>query len=442
MQAFLVGAIRPEGKLLPTYRRQIVAATAAEQKRAQETNAQVDAALQALDKKAQELNKALPDIKQRQEALAKERAEQERKRIVLSEIRALYDQDAVPPPTRILLRGEYIHPGAMVEPGIPSILEDYKRSLVLPAVAPNAPTTGRRRALAEWIARSDNPLTARVMVNRVWSYHFGVGIVPTLDNFGRSGQAPSHPALLDWLSVHFAQGIERGKPWSLKALHRLILSSRAYRQSSAANAQATKIDPENRLLWRQRTRRLEAEAIRDSLLAVAGNLDSAMYGAPVDNEARGTGEIVAPGEEKGGRRSLYLLVRRSMPVTLLNVFDAPVMETNCTRRVVSTTPGQALTLLNSSFMEAQSKRFALRLMQEVSATGMSEYEARKARIAHAIRLAFNRDPSAKEMQTLLGFVQAQTLRYQKPKEEQEAEQSAFADMCLALLSSNEFVYVD
>lgn len=507
MQAVLTGAIRPTGNLLPTNRRQIVNATLAEQKRAKEANDLVTAAVQAIAQKEAALlteyrlrfldskistvpeaeraaltqiarveeakrsaeQKALaakyktlletapdalaaafPEYKQHRAELLTAKANEEKKRIALTEIRALYDQDAAPPPTRILIRGEWTRPGDPVEPGVPAVLNAARHPFTVPPSSAGAVTTGRRRALAEWITRTDNPLTARVIVNRIWAHHFGVGLVASLDNFGRSGTMPVNQPLLDWLSSELVRGAGRdAKPWTLKALHRLIVTSAAYRQSSVFRTQAARIDPEDRLLWRQRPRRLEAEAMRDSMLAVAGNLDPQMYGDPVNEEARDTGEIVPTGEDKGGRRSIYLLVRRSKPVTLLNIFDAPVMETNCTRRITSTTATQALALLNSGFLAAQSRHFALRVLKEAGVkpssnnTAPSEPQLSQARVEYAYRLALGRRPALQERTTALAFLRDQTALYLKTgKPAPAAEEQAVADFCLALLSANEFVYID
>lgn len=506
VQAILAGAIRPTGKLLPTNRRQIVNATLAEQKRAKEINDQVAAAVQTLaqqeatlttefrlrylDSKAatvseadraalrqaarveeakrspeqktltakykalletapELLTAAFPEYKQRREALLTTKLAEEKKRVPLTELRALYDQDATPPPTRILIRGEWTRPGEPVEPGVPAILDDPRHPFAVPPPAAGAVTTGRRRALAEWIVRPDNPLTARVLVNRLWAYHFGVGLVASVDNFGRTGAAPSNPALLDWLASELIHGVGgTAKPWSLKALQRLIVTSAAYRQSSAFRALAAGADPEDRLLWRQRPQRLEAEAMRDSMLAIAGNLDPQMYGEPVNEEARDTGEIVPTGEEKGGRRSIYLLVRRSKPVTLLNTFDTPIMETNCTRRITSTTATQALALLNSGFMAVQSRTFAQRVLKEAVGNGPgsatpSEAHRDQGRVQWAYRLALSRRPTRGEQATVLAFLHDQTTLYIKMgKSAPAAEEQAVADLCLALLSANEFVYID
>src|SRR5262249_29580127 len=158
----------------------------------------------------------------------------------------------------------------------------------------------------------DHPLTARVLVNRLWLHHFGEGIVLTPDNFGHAGARPSHPELLDWLACEF---VHRG--WSIKGMHRLILTSSAYRPTSARHAPGQRLDPENRLLWRQRLRRLEAEALRDAILGTAGTLNREMYGSPVAMLRQGDGEVITAADAGGGRRSVYLQVRRSQPLTLL-----------------------------------------------------------------------------------------------------------------------------
>lgn len=198
------------------------------------------------------------------------------------------------------------------------------------------------------------------------------------------------------------------------------------------------MDPEDRLLWRQRGRRLEAEAIRDGMLAGAGTLDQTLYGEPVGMETKAGGEIVAAGEEQGGRRSLYLLVRRTQPVHLLNVFDAPVMETNCTRRATSTTATQALALINGTFMAAQSRHFARRVLKERPAAG-----ADAGAVDYAYTLAFARPPTAAERQTTLQFLEEQIARYRKdPPRAATAVEEAYGDFAQALLSANEFIYVD
>ena len=203
-----------------------------------------------------------------------------------------------------------------------------------------------------------HPLTARVQVNRIWQHAFGAGLVKTAEDFGVQSEFPVHKDLLDWLAVEFR---ERG--WGMKAMHRLILTSSTYRQASrtnpAAQAAAMAVDPEVRLLWRQRLRRLEAEPLRDAIVAVSGMLYPQMFGAPVPVQRTADGEIVTPAAA-GDRRSLYYLVRRSEPLSFLQALDQPVMETNCTRRANATVSSQALTALNSDFVVRQAELFAAR----------------------------------------------------------------------------------
>lgn len=495
-QSLFMGAVRPRGALLPTNRRQIIAGTAEEQENAKKVNAAVEAALGQLNQEQQnliatyrvrhaeakaetvpeadrapflaalklpeasrsaeqkalvakypalaqagpdQLSAAFPDFRDGMAGIQKRRQEENARRITLPEIRAFYDQDATPPPTPLLIRGEWLRPGDPVEPGIPAVLDDPARPFTVPAPAPGAYTTGRRRAFAEWLTRPDHPLTGRVLVNRIWAHHFGAGIVPTVENFGRSGQRPTNQALLDWMATAFTRPAPGGLGWSLKKLHRLIVTSTAYRQSSAADPKtALRNAPLEALLWRQRPRRLEAEAVRDGMLSVSGTLDPTMYGEPVGNDIRPTGEIVPSGEENGGRRSIYVLVRRSLPVTFLNSFDQPIIETNCTRRTASTTATQALALMNSSFVSSQAGHFARRLVKDAGA-------AAKERdwVERAYHLGLSRPPTSGELGETLNFLREQTDLYQKSgKNEAEARQSALSDFCQALLSSNEFVYVD
>jgi hypothetical protein len=510
LQALFAGAVRPRGTLLPSARRQVVAATAAEQKQAQETNARIDSILAALadkqaallrdfrlrhlndrlaampeaerapiraaadtpevkrtaDQKAlvakyaglveppvELLAKGYPEFKQRRAELEQQREAEQAGRINLTTIRAFYDQDAAPPPTRMLLRGDWLRPGEPVEPAVPDVLARAFRPLGWSAPAPGAATTGRRRAFADWLADPRNPLTARVMVNRVWAHHFGAGIVSSVDNFGRSGAAPSHPELLDYLACYFTAGAAAPGPrgqalgsetptgaWSVKRLHRLILTSSAYRQASAWREAAATVDPENRLLWRQRPRRLEAEVIRDAVLSVSAMLDPRMYGEPVPIEARPSGEIVANDEENRGRRSIYLLARRSLPVDLLNAFDAPVMETNCARRVTSTTATQALAQMNGTFITHQARHFARRILSEKVAP---DWEADARRLEIAYLLALSRGPAPRERAAARQFLRDQTARYiAAQKTPGVSTELAWTDLCQALLTSNEFIYID
>jgi len=275
--------------------------------------------------------------------------------------------DVWPPSTmRLLQRGNVETPGPKVQPGALTILSDPGKSDLLRPPDTQGKTSGYRLAFARWLTSRDHPLTARVMVNRVWQQHFGKGIVETPDNFGKLGASPTHPELLDWLAADFMQ-----HGWTLKRLHRLIMTSSVYRQSSrqpreGETSLAKKVDPENQLLWRMNLLRLEAEVIRDSVLAASGKLDRTSGGPAIMLAPRPEGlQTVSdkdPTPNAKYRRSLYLLARRNYPMELLQVFDFPVIQVNCTRRINSATPLQSLTMLNDEFIVESGKFLAERVM--------------------------------------------------------------------------------
>jgi hypothetical protein len=362
-----------------------------------------------------------PEYRTKTEALAAAVQAEQGKVLSFREIRALCDLPGEAK-THLLRRGDYLNPGPEVQPGTLSVLATAKQFTWSPP-GKDAKTSGRRRAFAEWLTQPDHPLTARVLVNRLWLHHFGEGIVASPDNFGHMGKPPTHPKLLDWLATEF---MARG--WSIKAMHRLIMTSSTYRQASGLTAVARRVDPDNRLLWRQRMRRLEAEPLRDGVLAVAGTLNVQMFGAPVAIQRQGDGEVTTAADTAGQRRSVYLQVRRSQPVTLLQVFDQPVMETNCTRRTTSTVSSQALTLLNSDFMVRQAEAFADRVLRESPADPAG----------YAVKAAWGRPATDKERARLTAFLDAQATRYPPA----DARRRALADLCQMLLSANEFAYVD
>ena len=451
LQAFFAGGLRPNGPVLPTYKRQIVDATAAEQKAAQQNNAPIEPVVKALKalqaarmveyrskhpKKDQatdaDLRKMFPEYAAKADALAEELRDEEHKLIELPTIRAFYDLDGTPPPTRVLRRGDFNNPEQEVEAAIPAVLDDPAHPFQVAKPAPEAKTTGRRRALAEWLTRPDNPLTARVMVNRIWAEHFGAGLEPTVENFGRSGAPPANQPLLDWLATEFVR-----QGWSIKSMHRLIMTSTVYRQSSRTSDYALQVDPEDKLLWRMPPRRLEAEVIRDAVLQVADTLDLKMYGEPVAARTKPSGEVVPADESCSGRRSIYQIVRRSQPQSFLNAFDAPVMETNCTRRTVSTTATQALALMNSEFISEQAGHFAERVLKELPPSEPADPKT----IGYAFRTALARPPAQSEMQQLLAFVRNQSSRY-STLSAKDATLKVYSDLCQALLSTNEFIYID
>jgi hypothetical protein len=380
-----------------------------------------------------------PEYKSKRQPLEAAIRVEDAKRRTFAEIRAFYDLPGEAK-THLLRRGDYLNPGPEVQPGVLSVVAATQPFTWTPPPK-DSPSSGRRRAFAEWLTQPDHPLTARVLVNRLWLHHFGEGLVATADNFGHAGAPPSHPQLLDWLATEF---VARG--WSLKALHRLILTSSTYRQTSmfdpVAQATAKQVDPENRLLWRQRLRRLEAEVLRDAILSVSGTLNRQMFGPPVPMQRQPNGEVTTPADASGLRRSIYLQIRRSQPLTLLQVFDQPVMETNCTHRATSTVSSQALTLLNSDFLMRQAEAFAMRVLRENPS----------APAAYALQLALARRATETERLLFANFLETQALRYVQARIggpapttsalQGEARQRELADLCQMLLSSNEFAYVD
>lgn len=370
-----------------------------------------------------------PEADKLQAALAAETALT--KKIV--ELRGLADLDDKPNPTRVLRRGDFNNKGRTVEPDVPAVLAPANFKLQPQSVYK---TTGRRRAFAEWLVDSKNPTTSRVQVNRLWAHHFGRGLVETVDDFGHTGKPPSHPELLDWLATEF---IARG--WSQKALHRLIVTSTAYRQSSALDAAKAAVDSENINLWSFRPQRHTGEVVRDTVLAAAGKLNPQMFGSPVPVSAAGDGSVGTPDDPGSNRRSVYLLVKRSQPLTLLDAFDTPRMEINCTKRTEAIVATQALTLLNSPFMDANAKAVAERI---VAATA-----DRDGRIAFAYRVLFTREPSPAERQKIAefldGFVKLQLgdkFSTATADERQVAERLAWPHVSLTLLNTNEFLFVD
>ncbi len=260
-----------------------------------------------------------------------------------------------------------------------------------PAIRPLPSSTGRRAALARWLTRPDHPLTTRVIANRIWQYHFGRGLVTTSSDFGTLGEKPSHPELLDWLATRFAKD-----GWSFKKMHRLILTSAAYRQSATAVAPevAVRKDPENRWLWRANTRRLDAEQIRDAILAVTGDLDPTAGGPAVDTSKP--------------RRTIYTQVRRNTRDPLLDVFDVPDPIASVSQRDTTTTPTQALFLFNSQAALLRAKAFAARL-QKSNATDDGEL------VATAYRLAYGRDPRPDERAAAVAFLQQQIKQFDPQK---------------------------
>ena len=339
-------------------------------------------------------------------------------------IRALWDRGQ-PSPTYILRRGEHDKPGKLVGPGVPSVLTDGKTPLI--AAPPFKGKTGRRLALAKWLTQPDHPLTSRVMINRIWYHHFGTGIVGTLENFGVQGDKPSHPALLDWLANEFVR-----RNWSIKEMHRLIMNSRTYRQSSRIRAQQLQLDPQNRFLSRMPLRRLDAEALRDSLLFVSGQLDDTPGGPPdpiaVDREGFVSIRVTAGG---GWRRSVYAQYRRTEIPTMMDTFDYPNMGPNCVSRTVSTVSPQSLMLMNNGQIYDLAKRLADRVRQK--AEHADDYGSL---VDTVYRIALSRAPSSTERQ--VGVDSLQRLRGAWDDD----LSAALATYCHTILNSAAFLYVD
>jgi hypothetical protein len=272
------------------------------------------------------------------------------------------------------------------------------------------------------------------MVNRIWQELFGEGIVSPPDNFGRNGSPPTHPELLDWLATEFVRN-----GWHIKPMIRLMMMSSAYQQTSRRPdaLEISKIDPGDRLLWRMRLRRLEAEEIRDAILADSGKLDLRMGGQPVAMDYRPDGMVVSSTRNAAEqyRRSLYMFQRRSFNMTMLNVFDEPLMDTNCTRRNSSAVVLQSLALLNDAFMLEQSDLFARRVVRE---SGPSPAQ----RLDLAFEIAIGRAPSAKEREWSLETLHQVEDRYRgAAAAPDEARQKALAAVCHTLLNTNEFLYL-
>jgi hypothetical protein len=386
------------------------------------------------------------------------------------------------PEVQILVRGNAATPGDQVEPHFVRALctSDQAATPRLPELSAPAATSGRRRVLADWIAAPEHPLTSRVMVNRIWQHLFGRGLVATPNDFGRTGTSPTHPELLDWLAYSFAGGngetgkrgasgvgdedmgkrgngsgtdissvprfpMSPGRPWSVKAMIRLVMTSSTYRQSSrVANSKAVTVDPANTLLWRQNLRRLEAEAIRDTILSTSGKLNLKMGGQGIypllppevlSTQSRpGAGWGNSPEPERS-RRSVYIFSKRTLGVPFLESFDATTPDSPVGVRAVTTIAPQALILLNSAFMDEQAGAFADRLLKEAPGEPI-------ARIERAFRLAVARRPTERELAVSRAYLDRQRQAGAEQIPAAEAERKALTAFCKLVLNLNEFIYVD
>ena len=343
----------------------------------------------------------------------------------------------VPPTAHMLPTGDYLNKGPEVEPGFLGVLTKGNPPEALPP-SDGRISTGRRRALAEWLIDEDHPLTARVMVNRIWQHHFGRGLVNTPSNFGQMGQLPSHPKLLDWLAREFVR-----QGWSIKHLHRLIMNSEVYRMSSSYASKANAgIDPENIYLWRFRQHRLEAEGVRDIILATSGQLNLKAGGEPFFPpvpkkmwESFKKGRWVLNEENpEVWRRSVYAYGKRGMRYPMFEVLDLPDLNVTCERRNTTTVATQALTLLNNGFVVQQARYFADRVWQQAGPDPARQVKA-------AYRIALNREPRQDELDRNIAFLgqqgdQLQGAGASKPQLE------ALVDLCNVVFNLNEFIYIN
>lgn len=428
----------------------LVIDTAEVQREIELHNAPLDRAIETLK---QELPAAEKADETRHEEVQKQIAELEAKKRKPRVAMAATDEGPEPPATHVFYQGDFHAPREVVDPGFVSILTPGP-ARVQPS---REQSSGRRLALANWIASADNRWTARVLVNRVWQQHFGVGLVATPNDFGYSGARPTHPALLDWLAIEFVRS-----GWSVKQLHRLIVTADAYRQTSTNNASGSEVDPENKLLWRQNIQRLDAETLRDSLLAVSGLLRPYDSGRPMWPSVPAEQRLAQPAileAEKGGDggrmqgwytdpleqtdvRSVFLIRKRCLPIPFLQVFDFPDSIVSCARRDTTVVAPQALMLLNS----ADAVRFAEALTDRVAdATGKpsDEFATRVPRIVEsAFRIALQRQPDEDELKLASEFLAEHTEKHRAGNAGDGAERLAVIDFCRAILNLNEFTYVD
>ena len=349
-------------------------------------------------------------------------------------IRALWDLGR-PSPTYILHRGEHDKPGPLVGPGVPAVLTDGKTPFEVTPVtlteqSEGRTTTGRRLAFARWLTQDNHPLTARVMVNRIFARHFGAGLVIELGNFGRQVDPPSHPELLDWLALKFIQN-----DWSIKAMHRLMMNSRTYRQSSRVTDDHQRIDPQNRLLARMPLQRMDAEALRDSLLLISGNLASVPGGIPDAVSVNRDGLVsVYPSQGGGWRRSVYLQYRRTEIPTMMDTFDYPQMGPNCLDRAVSTVSPQALMLMNDSHVHDLAESFANRVLGMINRQHLVDDS--RTRVNLVYRMALSRPPSSEELELGSRMLDKLETAWQgKPTK-------ALGTYCHTIFNSASFIYVD
>lgn len=418
-------------------------------------NADIDAQIQPLKEEQSKLNKEQADEQPRFEELGRKIDELESQKRSPTITMGATDSGTDVPATHVFYQGDFSQPREEVAPGILSALDPGPMEIR----PPREGTSGRRLALANWIASAENPWTARVLVNRVWQHHFGVGLVATPNDYGFSGSRPSHPELLDWLAVAFVND-----GWSLKKLHRAIVCSATYRQASSSDtahpqdsriARCKERDPSNTLLWRQNVVRLDAESLRDTLLAVSGALQPFESGrprwphVPLELLHAQPGILEAKDGGDGGRmqgwyedpveetdvRSLFLVRKRAMPIPFLQAFDLPDSTVSCARRDTTVVAPQALVLLNSP----ESVRLATILAERID--GEAE-KTPQSRVEVLFRRALIRSPEADELDACGDLLQRHADQYRSQGLDESADRLALRDLCRVIMNLNEFTYID
>ena len=359
---------------------------------------------------------------------------------------AMIDNGTASPKTFVLRAGAWDAPTDEVQPGFLSIIDPADATVVPPA---QMQSTGRRTALANWLADAQNPLSTRVIVNRVWHLHFGRGIAGTPSDFGVMGERPVNPQLLDYLTATFVEG-----GWSIKKLHKQIMLSSTYQLSSGSQKAAAEADPDNKLMWRFNRRRMEGESIRDSMLSTSGILNTKMGGPgvfpplPEGVVTRG-GWKTNEDESERTRRSVYVFVRRNTRYPMFEAFDMPDTNETCSRRTQTVTPSQSLELLNNELVVDWAKAFAGRVLND---GGMTP----EAQVDRAYKLAYSRTPTEDERSLALAFMQKQIhILAEQSKQNQKltvprdlpagvipVNAAALVDLCHMLFNSNEFLYLD
>ncbi len=407
---------------LPEYMRVALATPMEKRTEGQKLNAnQVEKTLESI--REEDLIAEMPaPARAKRELLQAQIDDLDRQKPKLATAMAITENGREAPPSYFLHRGNIGQKGSRVGPGVLSVALDGEWHF--PAPPADAKSSFRRAGFAEWMTSPDNPLTARVMVNRIWQNHFGEGIVRTPSNFGKLGERPTHPELLDYLSSEFVQN-----GWSIKHIHRLIMKSTAYRMASDDIEANRKIDGDNRLLWRMPRRRVEGEVIRDSVLATAGTLDRSVGGPAVfpyidpvlfQSSSKRTWNGKAVNDPSTYRRSVYVFSKRTIPLPMLETFDRPDTMSSCARRNRSTIAPQALILMNNEFIGIQARHFAQRLEREAGADTA-------AQVKLAYELALSRPPTPAEITKAVDFIQGYP--------------QGLVDFSHALFNINEFVYI-